>query len=99
MSDDPGVLLKLPDDLHYLIGPAMKYGRYQFDHHVFDFLDRATDGEMAELAAVAERVLLRDDYPRVNAFLDENEIAESEAAARLYFLFLVLDHAGLQFDW
>lgn len=98
MTEDLPILEQLPNDLEYLIKPAMKYGRYQFDDDIFKFLDRATAEQMEELASVAERVLLQEDYPRVMAFLDEHPITESEEAARLYFLFGVLDFADLQFD-
>lgn len=98
MEDDPGVLADLPDDLRYLIAPALKYGRYQFDADIFKFLDRATGTEMEELAAVAERVLLNDHYSPVTAFLRLYPITEYEQSARLYFLFGILDHADLQFE-
>ena len=96
--DEPGILSQLPENLHYLISPALRFGRYQFDDEIFAFLDRATGAEMDELASVAEHVLLDDDYPRVNAFLDRYEITDFEEAACLYFLFLVLDYADLPFD-
>ena len=98
MTDDHGVLVHLPADLHYLIEPALRYGRYQFDDEIFDFLDRATEDEMEELATVAKRVLLNDDFPRVNAFLKQYPITGSDEATRLYFLFGVMDYADLRFD-
>lgn len=98
MSESPGILAQLPADLHYLIYPAMRYGRHQFDDAIFDFLAHATTDEMDELAALAERVLLNNDYPRVNSFLDDHPITDSEEAARLYFMFGVMDYAELQFD-
>jgi hypothetical protein len=98
MEDSAGVLLKLPSDLHYLIGPALRYGKYHWDHLIFDFLDRATETEMGELAALAERVLWNDDYPRVLAFLDEYPITDSYEAACLCNLFGVMDYGDLQFD-
>jgi len=98
MTGNSPILEQFPDDLQYLIEPAMAYGRYQFDDDIFAFLDRAAQEQMDELASVAERVLIQDDYPRVMAFLDEHPITESEEAARLYFLFGVLDYADLEFD-
>jgi hypothetical protein len=98
MEQHPGILLKLSPDLHYLIGPALHYGKHQWDHEIFDFLDHATETEMGELAALAERVLWNDDYPRVLAFLHEHPITEAHEAACLYNLFGVMDYADLQFD-
>ena len=98
MSDPPGVLTKLPPDLHYLIEPALRYGRYQFDDDIFDFLDRATDEDIEHLTEVAARVLRNGDFTRVNSFLDKHPITTTDEAARLYFLFLVMDYADLQFD-
>jgi hypothetical protein len=93
-----GVLIHLPDTLSYLIGPAMKYGRYQFENQMSQFLEHATSDELEELAIIAERVLVNDHYPEVNRFLDRYRITEHEEAANLYFLFNVLDCAGFQFD-
>jgi hypothetical protein len=98
MTEESSILEQLPKDLHYLITPAMTYGRYRFDDDIFRFLDEATAEQMDELASVAERVLRQNDYPRVLAFLDEHPITDSEEAARLYSLFGVLEYADLQFD-
>jgi hypothetical protein len=98
MDNPAGVLLNLPADMHYLIAPALRYGKYIWDDEIFDFLNQASEAEMTELAAVAERVLWNDDYQRVNAFLDEHPMTETEEAARLYYLFLVMDYADLKFD-
>ena len=94
----PTILTRLPPDLHYLIAPALKYGRHQFDEQIFAFLDRATAAEKDELRRTAERHGRRNDAAAVNAFLDEYPIDEYEDAARLYFLFGVMDHAGLDFE-
>jgi hypothetical protein len=93
-----GVLAHLPDHLAYLIAPALKYGRYHFDDEIFQFLENATESEMDELAAVAERVLINGHYAEVNRFLDGHSMTEYPEAADLYFLFGVLDYADLQFD-
>jgi hypothetical protein len=93
-----GVLAQLPEELSYLVAPALKYGRYQFDQQMLEFLEHATADEMDELAAIAERVLLNDHYPEVSCFLDQYSIVDYEEASRLYFLFGVLDCAGFQFD-
>jgi hypothetical protein len=95
---DLGILADLPDDLSYLAEPALEYGRFQFDEHIFDFLESATPKQMEELASVAERVRINDHYPAVNRFLDKHPITEHEQTACLYFLFLVLDYAELSFE-
>ena len=98
MENSGGVLLRLPADLHYLIGPALRHGKYQWDDEIFEFLDRASEAEMGELAVVAERVLWNSDYRRVLAFLDEYSIIENYESACLYYLFGVMDYADLKFD-
>ncbi len=95
---DPGILNELPGELSYLVEPALEYGRFQFDEHIFNFLDTATPEQMEELASVAERVRLNDHYPAVNRFLDQYPITDHEQASCLYFLFGVLDYADLSFE-
>ena len=95
---EPGILTELPDELSYLVKPALEYGRFQFDEHIFNFLDSATSEQMDELASVAERVRLNDHYPAVNRFLDRYPITDHEQASCLYFLFGVLDYADLSFE-
>ncbi|KAA1257107.1 hypothetical protein LF1_55070 [Rubripirellula obstinata] len=93
-----GVLAELPSELSYLIEPALRYGQNQFDDDIFSFLDSATDIQMAELATIAERVQNNDHYADVNKFLDLYPITDHSECSCLYFLFGVLDHAGLNFD-
>ena len=83
MTEDSPILEQLPNDLKYLVKPATKYGRYQLDDDILKFLDGATEEQWEELASVAERVLLQEDYPRIKAFLDEHPITESEEATPL----------------
>jgi len=97
-----GVFSKLPAELQYLIAPAEKYGRHQFDHQVGEFLARVTDAEMDELASVAERFRLNGHSVAFNELLDRYPITEHEQSALLYFLFGVIDAAGIEFsdsDW
>lgn len=93
-----GILAELPDELSYLVEPALEYGRFQFDEHIFSFLDSATPEQMDELASIAERVRLNDHYPAVNRFLDQYPVTDYEQASCLYFLFGVLDYADLSFE-
>ena len=92
------VFEKLPPDLQYLIGPAEKFGGYQFDDQIAEFLDRATETEMEELAAIAERFRLNGHSQEFDAFLDQFPITDHEESARLYFLFGLIDAAGIDFS-
>jgi hypothetical protein len=97
-SQGIGVLSQLPDDLSYLIAPALKYGRFHPDVQMIQFLGRATSDELEELAMIADRVLANNHYPAVICFLDQYPIDVYQEAANLYFLFGVLDYADLHFD-
>ena len=94
---DIGILAKMPPELSYLATPAMRFGVHQFDNQVDAFLSSASDAEMGELAAVAERVRLNGHYPAVNAWLDQYEITKYPEAANLYFMFGLMDAAELKF--
>lgn len=96
--DDIGVLAKLPSELQYLVGPAFHYGAHSFESSMFDFLDRATPGEMAELRQIASRVKQGGHYDLVNEFLDKYSMSEHDECDKLYSLFGVMDHADLSFE-
>jgi hypothetical protein len=95
MRKSIGVLGKLPQELHYLIGPALKYGVHQTDDDHFDFLQRATPDEMEELASVAERYRLSEHHDHVADFFDAYPITEHAESAKLYWLFGLMGDAGL----
>ena len=46
---------KLPPELHYLVEPAEKYGKYQFMEDVCNFIDRMTPAEYEELLEAERR--------------------------------------------
>lgn len=92
------VFPRLPTELHYLIGPAEKFGRYQFDDQIAEFLSSATESERNELVAVAERFRLNRHDHEFHAFLDQYPITDHEESACLYFLFGVMDAAGIDFS-
>ena len=94
---DPGVLVHLPADLHYLIEPALRFG-LQTMPDVYQYLEQASPQQMDELRRIADRVLTNDHYPVVTKFLDVHSISEHPESAKLYFLFGALDSTGLQFD-
>lgn len=63
---------RMPDELEYLIEPAIRYGRkYQFDDAVQWFLENAEELDLETLAALAERARLSSDYPRLMQWSNE----------------------------
>ena len=86
---------KLPKDLKYLAAHAEEYGRHQYDEQIGEFLDRATENDMAQLAEVAERYRANDHATLLGKFLDQYPITDHDESARLYFLFGVIDAAGI----
>jgi len=76
----------------------MRYGVHQFDEQMDTFLHSVPAAVIEELARLADKVRLNNHYPRVNEWLEAHKITEHEEAARLYFLFGLMDAAGLQFD-
>jgi hypothetical protein len=97
VPENAGVLAQMPSDLHYLIEPVLRCAcRTEWD--AFEYLDKATEEHMAQLAVIAERVLKNDHYPIVNKFLDKHQMTDYDECAKLYFFFGLLDHGGLMFD-
>jgi hypothetical protein len=95
MTTPPGVLANLPAGLEYLVEPALKYGVYQTDDERLDFLQRATTEDVDELARVAERYRLSEYHDVVGDFFDKYPITAYPESANLYFLFAIMDDAGL----
>jgi hypothetical protein len=91
-----GLLANLPPGLEYLIEPALKYGVHQDDVERGQFLQRIPTEDLEELACVAERYRLSEDHDLVGEFLDKYPITDHAESANLYFLFAVMDEAGLQ---
>jgi hypothetical protein len=89
-----GVLAYLPEELHYLISPALKYGIHQTDDQRSKFLNRANSDELDELAAVAERYRLNDHGDLVADFFDAYPITDYPESAKLYWLFGIMGDAG-----
>lgn len=64
LDETPG--LKLPQELEYLIGPALHFGeRYPSEMQMIRFFEEASPEECDQLAALAERVRQNDDWPKV----------------------------------
>lgn len=95
MNTEIGILEKLPPELVYLVQPAMKYGIYQFGDDIARFHEEATPEDLNELAAVADRIRESDHNDRISDFLDQYPITHHPESANLYFLFAVMDEAGL----
>lgn len=73
----------------------MKYGIHQFDDDVHRFLENASEDDLNALASIAERVRLEDHDDLIGRFLDEYPITDYEESANLYFLFGLIDAAGV----
>lgn len=62
----------MPEDLAYLVGPALHFGERYFDElRMLRFFEEASDSERDALAAVAERVRINRDWPRILRWLNE----------------------------
>jgi len=101
MSDslpiEAGVLRLLPEHLDYLGFAALRH-KLDTEDDVFGFLERVKKSELEELAKLADRVLMRNDYPEVISFLNEYPLDKFRECAWLYFLFGLLDYADMKFD-
>jgi hypothetical protein len=76
--------------------PAERYGRYQFDEPILDFLRRASPAELEELRAIQRR--WSADYPAIDAWLDEYRMTTHPEARLVYFTQVLLgmaDESGL----
>jgi hypothetical protein len=97
-NDDPalGVLATLPQELHYLIQPALTYGVYQFDEDIDRFLKTVSDDDLRTLYELGQTVSENGHYAAVNEFLSQITPWSPEAA-NLYFLFGVMDALDVKF--
>ena len=95
---DMEIFSKLPDELQYLAEPADKYGRYQFGADIDEFLESASESDIETLTRIAERYELNQHDVEFQAFLDRYPITDHKQSAQLYFLFLVIDAAGIVVD-
>ena len=76
---------KLPPDLSYLAEPAARYGDFQFETRIMDFLEReATDADRGALRALGPLVLR--DEGAIDAWIDRLGISKHREAALVYFL-------------
>lgn len=87
---DIGVLRYLPEELHYLIDPAMRYGKYQFSEDIENFLDSASDDVLEELDQIGEKYDKYGHYEILHEWMKKYDMTEYKEVARLYFLFSVI---------
>ena len=92
------IFSQLPDELQYLAEPADKYGRFQFDADIVKFLESASESDIETLTRIAERYEWNQHDVKFQAFLDRYPITDHKQSAQLYFLFLVIDAAGIFVD-
>ena len=72
LGHDEPVIPPIPEELEYLIDPAIEYGRkYQFDDAVQWFLENAEESAFETLAAIAERARIYGHYARFLQWADE----------------------------
>ncbi len=83
-SDQPLDWSKLPKELQYLTIPAEKYGHYQFDDRIADFLyNKMTPDEKRELAALSDR--FGTEQGLIQEWLDKYNMTVHREAALVYF--------------
>lgn len=87
---DIGVLRHLPKELHYLIDPAMLYGKYQFSEDIEKFLDSASDDILEELDQIGEKYDKSGHYEILHEWMKKYDMTEYKEVARVYFLFSVI---------
>jgi hypothetical protein len=82
---------KLLRMLAWVAAPAERYGHYQFDERILDFLRHATSADLAELRAVQRQWL--SDSRAINAWLDKFDLTDHAEARLVYFTQGLLDMA------
>jgi len=94
-----GESLALPEDFKYLVGPALHFAeRYSDDVRMLAFLDEASDEERRWLAAVAERVRLNGDWPRVLQWLTKAGPGHVSHNWEIETLFELMDVSDFGFE-
>lgn len=87
---------KLSPKLAWVAAPAERYGHYQFDERILDFLQHASPAQLVELRAVQQRWVANN--PDIDAWLDEYNMTKHAEARLVYFTQLLLgmaDESGL----
>jgi hypothetical protein len=82
---------KLPQNLHYLIPVAEKYGRIQFDEEVHEFLfEEITQEDLNTLRSVDMKIC--HDWQQIEDWINVNDMGQHKESARVYFLTVLLGH-------
>jgi hypothetical protein len=89
---------KLSEQLQYLAEPAAKYGKHQFESQMDDFLANASESEIEEIAALAERIRLSGDWVTIQQWLDEYELTDHPEAAAVHALTGIMELGGFLRD-
>lgn len=101
LEDDspPEDLDTLPDSLRYLIGPALFFGeRFQSEFQMVKFFEEASPQECEQLATLAERVRVANDWPKVFEWWREADKMRTRYATEIDRLFNLMDLCDLSFE-
>ena len=97
MVEDP--TLRLPEDLEYLVGPALHFGEQYCDElRMLRFSQEASGSECDTLAALAEQVRISGDWPRVLRWLNEVGDRSVRYSVEIDNLFHLMDMCDLKFE-
>ena len=75
--------VKLPPELSWLATPAERYGHYQFDDRIYDFLRGVDPAERGELRELSRR--WGEAWPVIDAWLIAHPIRKHPEARLVYF--------------
>jgi hypothetical protein len=76
---------KLPLNLRHFAKFAEKYGHYQFEDKIYEFLGHMSKKEESELAMLLRSYWIPEET-QINAWLSEYSITEHIEARHVYFL-------------
>lgn len=89
---------RLPEDLKYLVGPALHFGeQYDDELRMLRFFEETSDLQH-ELAALAERVRLNHDWPRVLQWLNAVGSRHVRYSWEIDNLFHLMDMCEFKFE-
>lgn len=89
----------LPDELQYLIAPALDFGgRYVDEGEMSRFSAVASTEEAERLAALAEKVRLCGDWPRIHAWFCASDRGKVRYGVEIDRLFNLIDLCDLPFE-
>jgi hypothetical protein len=90
---------RLPEDLEYLVGPALHFGeRYSCELRMVHFFEEASKRECDELAALAERVRMNRDWTRILQWLNKVGARHVRYNGEINNLFNLMDLCDFKFE-